>query len=613
MTTLSIVIPSYNRRESLARLVSTLLEQDHADHKVEIVVVLDGSIDGSAETLAEVVVPPGMTLLIRQQPNRGPSAARNAGIADASGEIVLFLDDDMVPLPRFVKSHLEAYRDVQIDGVIGQIKSVSAPCVPPTVATLMENLFDDQHHRLSEEGAAVTAMDVFTGNLSVKRSRLLEVGGFDESLTGLAAEDTDLGHRLLAAGARFVYVPDAVADHYCTFESQEWRHRVWQEGAADARLSRLRPAIASYLTIDSLNEGKVGRRIAAQFAIQFPRLALAASAVPFGIMPVASRIGGPHPALALTHLSHCLAYWSGVSRTLGSARASRAGRSYPVPILAYHRLCDRPEPALAKYAVAPAQFARHMRLLHRLGFRTVTLRELVAAFEAGIPIPKKTVVLTFDDGYLDTVQVAAPILRSYGYRATVFAVAGCVGRTAEWDAGSGISATPLATWEQLRALRDAGWEVGFHTVTHPDLTTLPLDRLNAEIVEGLAAFQRALGSPVETLAYPYGSHSPRVVSVARRSGARAAVEATNDALKSAMATRRWPRYTLPRRVVLRSDRLLDIFLLVTTGNRVPGRVRHVFTYPQAVLGFAERLVGRDRTGTHGSPKSRVGPLPEAVE
>jgi GT2 family glycosyltransferase len=271
MTTLSIVIPSYNRRESLARLVSTLLEQDRADHKVEIVVVLDGSTDGSAETLAEVVVPPGMTLLIRQQPNRGPSAARNAGIADASGEIVLFLDDDMVPLPRFVKSHLEAYRDVQIDGVIGQIKSVSAPCVPPTVATLMENLFDDQHHRLSEEGAAVTAMDVFTGNLSVKRSRLLEVGGFDESLTGLAAEDTDLGHRLLAVGARFVYVPDAVAAHYCTFESQEWRHRVWQEGAADARLSRLRPAIASYLTIDSLNEGKVGRRIAAQFAIQFPR------------------------------------------------------------------------------------------------------------------------------------------------------------------------------------------------------------------------------------------------------------------------------------------------------------------------------------------------------
>jgi GT2 family glycosyltransferase len=192
MTTLSIVIPSYNRRESLARLVSTLLEQDRADHKVEIVVVLDGSTDGSAETLAEVVVPPGMTLLIRQQPNRGPSAARNAGIADASGEIVLFLDDDMVPLPRFVKSHLEAYRDVQIDGVIGQIKSVSAPCVPPTVATLMENLFDDQHHRLSEEGAAVTAMDVFTGNLSVKRSRLLEVGGFDESLTGLAAEDRTL-------------------------------------------------------------------------------------------------------------------------------------------------------------------------------------------------------------------------------------------------------------------------------------------------------------------------------------------------------------------------------------------------------------------------------------
>jgi peptidoglycan/xylan/chitin deacetylase (PgdA/CDA1 family)/glycosyltransferase involved in cell wall biosynthesis len=590
----SVVIASSNKLDSLCHLVSTLIEQSRDGREVEIVVVLDGSADGSAEILASVDVPPGVRLRVEIRPESRGAAALNAGIAMASGEVILFLDDDMVPGPRLLETHLTAQSDTNTEAVIGRTLSVAAPSMPRIVATSMERVLDARHRKLSEAGASVTAADVDTANLSVKRHRLIEVRGFDESLAERGGQYIDLGHRLLAVGTAFTYSPAAVSTQNCWFTANEWRLRAWNEGRVKAHLSRVRALRGMCLEVDSLHDGRLRQRLAAQFAVQFPRLALIASTVPIRIMPLASRVQKPQEVtLQLAYLTWWLAFWSGVRTTLGSSRAVRIGQSHPVPILAYHQVCSQSDPALSTYAVAPGAFNRHMWLLRTLGYRTQTLRDVVDAFETSARIPSRTVVLTFDDGYRDTFEVAAPILARHGFRATVFAVTTCVGRTALWEETAGDEKPVLATWEQLQALREMGWEIGFHTMTHPDLTTLPPHRLAAEIISGKSDFERALGSQVDTIAYPYGKFTSSIVAAARSSGARAAVRAGgSDQITGTQASPCSPRFALPRHVILSSDSVVDVFFLLMDGRRAPPFIRRMLRFPRAIM----QLSGRRREG-----------------
>lgn len=238
------------------------------------------------------------------------------------------------------------------------------------------------------------------------------------------------------------------------------------------------------------------------------------------------------------------------------------------------------------WAVTPRSLERQLGLLRWLGYHTLTLSELVRAFETGEPTGK-AVVLTFDDGYRDTVTTAAPILDRYRCRATVFVVTGRVGQTAAWTATDGESPARLATWEEIRSLRDRGWEVGHHSATHADLPTLGAERLAAEVGGGLRRLEREIGSPVESIAYPWGRHSPAVLAAAAAAGARAAVGATRGATATAWSS----RLALPRCVVRRDDTLLDVFLIVTFGYRLT-------SVPRFLLRRATRAWSLARGGAH---------------
>jgi peptidoglycan/xylan/chitin deacetylase (PgdA/CDA1 family) len=186
-------------------------------------------------------------------------------------------------------------------------------------------------------------------------------------------------------------------------------------------------------------------------------------------------------------------------------------REIVVPILMYHRI-GVPSPGAPsmtrRLTVHPADFARQMRWLKRNGYRTVTQRELFEALFRGRRLGRKPIVITFDDGYSDVLHRASPVLVRFGMRATAYVISG---RTTNGD-------RVFLTWRQLHALERRGIEIGSHTVTHADLTSLSDREALRELVQSRRALERRLGHPVQWLAYPFGAYDGRTERLVRRAG-----------------------------------------------------------------------------------------------
>ena len=150
------------------------------------------------------------------------------------------------------------------------------------------------------------------------------------------------------------------------------------------------------------------------------------------------------------------------------------------------------------------------------GFTGLTFSELADAFRAGGILPKRPVVLTFDDGYADFGREVWPILRRYEFPATVFVTSGWIS-----DAGPHAAGTPLdrmLSWAQIRELAAANIEIGAHSHSHPELDQLSGAALCRELGDSRALLEEGIGAPVRTLAYPYGYSSKRVRLAARAAG-----------------------------------------------------------------------------------------------
>ena len=146
-------------------------------------------------------------------------------------------------------------------------------------------------------------------------------------------------------------------------------------------------------------------------------------------------------------------------------------RPGPVPVLMYHEIA-RPAETTSRLAVPPDAFAEQLAYLHGEGFTTVTVAELRAVLAGGAgPLPDRTIVLTFDDGYEDFHRRAMPLLDRYGFTATVFVTTG-------WIQDAGARSAPrrpgrMLSWSQIEEAAHAGFEVGAHSRTHPQLDQLP--------------------------------------------------------------------------------------------------------------------------------------------
>lgn len=178
-----------------------------------------------------------------------------------------------------------------------------------------------------------------------------------------------------------------------------------------------------------------------------------------------------------------------------------------VPILMYHRVSTFPGDGLS----LPAEvFDAQMAYLHDHGFHTISLNHLYEYLTNGTALPGKPVVLTFDDGYEDNFANALPILLKYGMTATVFIIGEKIGKANDWEQLPGRPTSQLMNAAQIRAWREAGMEVGSHSMSHPKLSKLSDEALAWEVSESKAVIESLLGEPVHSLCYPYGDMDWRV-------------------------------------------------------------------------------------------------------
>ncbi len=192
---LSVVIPTYNRLETLRHVIPSLLRNSLAPELFEIVVADSNSNDGTAEYLAQAgAEDPRVRHL--PGPYSGRAMARNAGIAAARGEVVMFTDADIIASETLLERHLTRHRSAGGIAVVGmELQVDSLATYERLLAQPAERrpLHPDSRRRL-------TWLYFLTGNASVRRSDLERVGRFDEGFTGYGHEDLELGYRLEAAG-----------------------------------------------------------------------------------------------------------------------------------------------------------------------------------------------------------------------------------------------------------------------------------------------------------------------------------------------------------------------------------------------------------------------------
>jgi peptidoglycan/xylan/chitin deacetylase (PgdA/CDA1 family) len=199
----------------------------------------------------------------------------------------------------------------------------------------------------------------------------------------------------------------------------------------------------------------------------------------------------------------------------------------PVPILRYHSVSDDVPGAAAPYAVGRRQFSAQLDALVDLGFTTLTIGELLLARASGLPLPDRTAVITFDDGFADFVSNAWPELVERGLTATLYATAGRLGGTSTWLAPHGAGELPMMTRRQLVGLAAEGCEIGAHSMTHAELDYLPRSVAAWEIGRSKRVLEHLLGRPVDSFAYPHGSYDPAVRQLVIDAGFRSAAAIRN--------------------------------------------------------------------------------------
>ena len=182
-------------------------------------------------------------------------------------------------------------------------------------------------------------------------------------------------------------------------------------------------------------------------------------------------------------------------------------------LLMYHGTpCGEQHPS-SRYSLSASRFAEQLSLLQELGWHTACVRDFLQAET----LAEKTAVLTFDDGYANNYDGAFFPLLERGMRATWLVVSGTLGGYSHWTKPH-TAPSLMMTKEQLRELAESGMEIGSHTRTHPDLTTLSESELEKEISGSRKELEDHLGQEVLSFAYPYGRISTEAVNAVRQAG-----------------------------------------------------------------------------------------------
>jgi len=252
MPEISVVIPTYNRLDTLEHVIPSLLDQDILRDRYEIIVADSQSSDGTAEYFKSIRA---VAHNVRHLPGAysGRAAARNAGISAATSDLVLFNDADIIASRDLLSRHLQRHAEQENIAVVGlevQVRSLEEYRAKRDHPELRNPLHPARRKRLSW-------LYFLTGNASARRTDLVRVGCFDESFTGYGHEDLELGYRLSRGGTTIYYEPRAVSYHLQDIPHDDQKQKMQLAGRSTVRFYRKHPhfVVMAYLGMTPLSLG----------------------------------------------------------------------------------------------------------------------------------------------------------------------------------------------------------------------------------------------------------------------------------------------------------------------------------------------------------------------
>jgi peptidoglycan/xylan/chitin deacetylase (PgdA/CDA1 family)/glycosyltransferase involved in cell wall biosynthesis len=565
---ISVVIPTYNRCGLMALTIPTVLDQDFPSDDYEIIVVVDGSRDGTADRLRPFAAHRRL-IVLEDEHNCGPGHAKNLGVAAARGELVLFLDDDLLCERTLLAAHANAHRNAPPQLVVGPV--LLSPASRRELSTELEvGILEDWLRRLANAHPASWPINLPIGtNVSTPRAEVLRIGGFDENLSRMH-EDLDLAYRLRAAGIalRFQAVARTFQVYTKSADIRVLRDAKWA-GRNSIVLARKHPALRRYVRQSRLRQGNVAKRLARSVAVRLPLS-------PEPLLEPAFELCEHYKSIP--HIGHlgkkilrarmATAALRSALREAGSWENMRREFGMQASMLVYHHVGRQtPGRYYPGLSLEPARFERQIAWLARHGYSTIRPDQWYAWLVEGKPLPEKPILIAFDDGHADVAKYALPILQRYGLTAVVFVVTRMIGGVSEWDATRGLTARPLMSACQILEWRDRGFEFGSHSRTHPNLTGLTRAALEHEIEGSRYDLGKLLGDRVLSFAYPYGRFNEAVSQVVAQSYALAfgSEPGLNNLSLDA--------HRLRRTQVTNRDRLIDLWWRARFGWSPVDRVR----------------------------------------
>jgi GT2 family glycosyltransferase/peptidoglycan/xylan/chitin deacetylase (PgdA/CDA1 family) len=550
---LSVVMATFNRRHILPRALESIFAQDLPANEYELIVVVDGASDGTAEYLRGLR--PTCTLRIIEQPNQGQGIAFNRGIAAARGEIVLLMDDDLVLDPSNFRCHLQSHHG---DALVVHGPVYVADDSADTFATAWIRKVVAAEIKRWERGWIWPDDANMDPNYSVSRAAFLASGGFDETLRW--RHTAELGVRLAKMGLRTVYEPGAIAHHlYVKTSAQLLDVQISSWGREEIALVRMHPELRPHSALAQIGAASGWKRVGLQLTARSPvspdsllRPAMALlerTRFSSTLRKIGLRLFEKCVAIRFLRSAQETAGWENLQRDFGAR----------VPVLMYHHVGPPLENFDPDLTVSAQQFEAHIRFLARRGYFGIRPSDWLAWIQENKSLPAKPMLLTFDDAFEDLKDSVFPLLERYGFGGLVFVATNCVGKTNRWDKPRGFTLRSCLTAEQIQYWSAKRIDFGAHSRNHPDLTKLAESEVRGELAGSRADLEEIVGAPVISFAYPFGHYDDAAASCAQ---AQFALSFTTD---DGLNNLRTDRSRLHRNMVYAWDTPLDLEFLVRLG------------------------------------------------
>ncbi len=312
---LSVVIPTHNRCDSLLRLLAALERGTLPAERFEAVVVADGCADDTVRVAAAA----SFSFPVRvceQQPGRGAAAARNLGAEHARGAVLVFLDDDIEPLPTLLATHLDlhARHADEPTAVIGAPIPIRGPRDSYQHIAVW-HWWEEQLARMARPGHRFSYQDVFTGVFSLPKGLFMATGTFACDLPESCRDDWEFGIRLLARGTRLLYTREGGGWHHEMRNHAGLHARKLAEGRADVAIARRHPELWPSLRLAQPVEGLARQLV--RLAFRAPRLAERFERLAARVLPSLEWLGARGTWRQVQGAALHSAYWRGVALELG--------------------------------------------------------------------------------------------------------------------------------------------------------------------------------------------------------------------------------------------------------------------------------------------------------